>query len=92
MDRARGPAASSTTRRGTSDRARGRDPYFPPWPDVVQLNAFAAALRAAVGETLLAIGAQCDGLRCDMAMLMTNEVFARTWARRAARRRSTGRR
>ena len=20
--------------------ARGRDPYFPPWPDVVQLNAF----------------------------------------------------
>src|SRR4051812_13403008 len=21
--------------------ARGRDPYFPPWPDVVQLNAFA---------------------------------------------------
>ena len=20
--------------------AKGRDPYFPPWPDVVQLNAF----------------------------------------------------
>ena len=27
--------------------ARGRDPYFPPWPDVVQLNAFAPALRPA---------------------------------------------
>ena len=25
--------------------ARGRDPYFPAWPDVVQLNAFAPALR-----------------------------------------------
>ena len=60
--------------------APGRDPYFPPWPDVVQLNAFAPALRAAVRETLRAIAEQCDGVRCDMAMLMTNEVFARTWA------------
>ena len=36
-------------------------------------------LRDAVAETLIDVGAQCDGLRCDMAMLMTNEVFARTW-------------
>ena len=63
--------------------ANGRDPYFPPWPDVVQLNAFSPALRDAVTETLIALGAQCDGLRCDMAMLMTNEVFARTWGERA---------
>ena len=27
--------------------ARGRDPYFPPWPDVAQLNAFAPGLREA---------------------------------------------
>ncbi len=63
--------------------ANGRDPYFPPWPDVVQLNAFSGALREAVVETLLEIGGQCDGVRCDMAMLMTNEVFARTWGERA---------
>jgi len=63
--------------------ARGRDPYFPPWPDVVQLNAFSAELRDAVTETLGGIAAQCDGVRCDMAMLMTNEVFARTWGERA---------
>ena len=63
--------------------AKGRDPYFPPWPDVVQLNAFAPELRAAVTDTLVDIGEQCDGLRCDMAMLMTNEVFARTWGERA---------
>jgi Alpha amylase, catalytic domain len=62
--------------------ANGRDPYFPPWPDVVQLNAFSPALRGAVATTLLAIGAQCDGLRCDMAMLMTNVVFSRTWGER----------
>ncbi|POX49881.1 alpha-amylase [Streptomyces sp. Ru71] len=63
--------------------ARGRDPYFPPWPDVVQLNAFSAELRDAAVETLIAIGDQADGVRCDMAMLMTNEVFARTWGERA---------
>jgi hypothetical protein len=63
--------------------ARGRDPYFPPWPDVVQLNAYAPALRGAVAATLIAIGHECDGLRCDMAMLMTNEVFGRTWGERA---------
>jgi Alpha amylase, catalytic domain len=63
--------------------ANGRDPYFPPWPDVVQLNAFSPALRNAVAETLIDVGSQCDGLRCDMAMLMTNDVFARTWADRA---------
>jgi glycosidase len=63
--------------------ARGRDPYFPPWPDVVQLNAFSPSLREAVADTLTTIGDQCDGVRCDMAMLMTNEVFARTWGERA---------
>ncbi len=63
--------------------ARGRDPYFPPWPDVVQLNAFSPELREAVAETLDSIASQCDGVRCDMAMLMTGEVFARTWGERA---------
>jgi Alpha amylase, catalytic domain len=63
--------------------AHGRDPYFPPWPDVVQLNAFSPALRAATVATLTDIAGQCDGMRCDMAMLMTNRVFARTWGGRA---------
>jgi hypothetical protein len=63
--------------------AHGRDPYFPPWPDVVQLDAFSPALRAAATATLTDIAAQCDGIRCDMAMLMTNGVFAKTWGGRA---------
>jgi hypothetical protein len=61
--------------------AHGRDPYFPPWPDVAQLNAFDPGLRGATAETLIDIAGQCDGVRCDMAMLLTNEVFARTWGR-----------
>ena len=63
--------------------ARGRDPYFPPWPDVVQLNAFSLELRQATVETLADISEQCDAIRCDMAMLMTNDVFARTWGSRS---------
>ncbi len=59
--------------------AHGRDPYFPGWIDTAQLNAFSRPLRAAATETLLDIADQCDGVRCDMAMLMTNEVFTRTW-------------
>ena len=62
--------------------ARGRDPYFPPWPDVLQLDAFSAALRDATAATLAEIADQCDGIRCDMAMLMTNDVFSRTWGGR----------
>ena len=63
--------------------ANGRDPYFPAWPDVVQLNAFSPDLRAArVVDTLLDIAEQCDGVRCDMAMLMMNDTFARTWGDR----------
>ena len=63
--------------------AHGRDPYFPPWQDVAQLNAFSPHLRQAVVETLNAIAGQCDGMRCDMAMLLINSVFERTWGGRA---------
>ena len=66
--------------------AHGRDPYFPPWPDVVQLNAFAEQTRAATAQTLADIADQCDGIRCDMAMLMFNDIFARTWGSRAGQR------
>ena len=62
--------------------ANGRDPYFPAWPDVVQLNAFDPALRSAAVQTVTSIAAQCDGVRCDMAMLMMNDVFTRTWGAR----------
>jgi hypothetical protein len=62
--------------------ANGRDPYFPAWPDVIQLNAFSPGLRSAVVDTLRGIADQCDGVRCDMAMLVMNDIFARTWGDR----------
>ena len=66
--------------------ACGRDPFFPAWPDVLQLNAFQPGLRQAVIETVSEIAGQCDGLRCDMAMLMLNTIFEHTWGGRAGAR------
>ena len=59
--------------------AHGRDPHFPAWTDTAQLNAFSATLRERMATILLEIAGQCDAVRCDMAMLVTNRVFARTW-------------
>jgi hypothetical protein len=69
--------------------ACGRDPYFPAWRDVLQLNAFEPGLRRAVIETLSSIAQQCDGVRCDMAMLLLNSIFERTWAGRTGPRPAT---
>lgn len=69
--------------------ACGRDPYFPAWPDVLQLNAFELGLRNAVIDTISSIAQQCDGMRCDMAMLLLNAIFERTWGGRAGPRPAT---
>ena len=60
--------------------AHGKDPYFAPWNDTVQVDYRRPATRAAMKELLLSIAAHCDGLRCDMAMLLLNDVFGKTWA------------
>ena len=75
--------AGDFVRVGAHVLACGRDPYFPPWQDVLQLNAFSPDLRKAAIETVLSIADQCDGMRCDMAMLLLNHIFERTWDRRA---------
>jgi len=66
--------------------ACGRDPYFPAWPDVLQLDAFDDGLRRAVIETVSDIAEQCDGIRCDMAMLVLNTIFERTWGHRTTKK------
>lgn len=61
--------------------ACGRDPYFPPWRDVAQLNYCNPDTRRAMIDVLREIAAHADGVRCDMAMLVLNEVFDGTWRR-----------
>jgi glycosidase len=68
---------------GNTVYAHGRDPNFPPWTDTIQINAFSSEARSKAINTLLSIAQQCDGVRCDMAMLMTNSVFSKTWGEKA---------
>jgi hypothetical protein len=64
--------------------AHGRDPYFDGWLDTLQLDYSNPALQAAMVGELQRIATQCDGVRCDMAMLVLPDVFERTWGRSSA--------
>jgi hypothetical protein len=85
LELARSPQNYTWVKRKRGDLllAHGRDPYFPGWPDTLQLNyANPATQEAMIGE-LAKIAGQCDGVRCDMAMLVLPDVFERTWGQRA---------
>jgi hypothetical protein len=62
--------------------ARAKDPYFAPWPDVVQVNAFAPSLRKLARTALARVAEHADAVRCDMAMLMLDDVVTATWGER----------
>jgi len=64
---------------GPTFLALARDLYFPPWRDAAQLNHFHPGMRAAQLDDLRTIAAHCDGVRCDMAMLQLNDIFAKIW-------------
>ncbi len=71
------------TRDGPRVLAHGRDPHFAGWPDTLQLDYGNPELQQAMAGELEAIAGQCDGVRCDMAMLLLPDVFKRTWGIRA---------
>jgi hypothetical protein len=85
LDLARAPHNYTLIKRKAGDAifAYGRDPYFAGWPDTVQLNYANPATQEAMIEILLKVARQCDGVRCDMAMLVLPDVFERTWSQRA---------
>jgi hypothetical protein len=81
QDLARAPQNYTWVKRQKGDLilAYGRDPYFAGWPDTLQLNYGNPATQEAMTGELVRIAGQCDGVRCDMAMLVLPEVFGRTW-------------
>jgi 1,4-alpha-glucan branching enzyme len=85
LDMARAPQNYTWVKRKSGDAifAYGRDPYFAGWPDTLQLNYANPATQEAMIDILLKISGQCDGVRCDMAMLVLPDVFERTWGKRA---------
>ena len=60
--------------------AHGKDPFFSPWADTAQLDYRNRATQREMISLLRTIADRCDGVRCDMAMLLLNDVFAKTWA------------
>lgn len=70
--------------------AHGRDPYFPPWTDTAQLDPSRPDGREALVSWLEAIAGLCDGVRCDMAMLLLPDVLERTWRERLGPERAEG--
>jgi glycosidase len=85
LDLARAPKNYTWVKRKGRDLllAHGRDPYFPGWPDTLQLNYGNPELQQAMIGELERIAGQCDGVRCDTAMLVLPDVFERTWGIRA---------
>jgi hypothetical protein len=59
----------------------GRDPFFAPWRATLQLDYAKPAVHAAMIDVITSVAARCDGLRCDLAMLLLPDVFATTWGR-----------
>lgn len=68
------------TKLGDQILAYGRDPYFAGWSDTLQLDYRTKDVRDAMAAELERIARRCDGVRCDMAMLVLPEVFSRTWS------------
>jgi len=85
LDLTREPQNYTWVKRAHGDllMAHGRDPYFPGWPDTLQLDYGNAATQQAMIAELVKIARQCDGVRCDMAMLVLPDVFEGTWGRGA---------
>jgi hypothetical protein len=85
LDLARAPHNYTWVKRAQGDLllAHGRDPYFPGWPDTLQLDYGNPATQEAMVGELCRIAGQCDGVRCDMAMLILPNVFERTWGKPA---------
>ncbi|NTU52609.1 MAG: alpha-amylase [Chlorobiaceae bacterium] len=59
--------------------AHGKDPYFPPWTDTLQINYANLATHEMMIHNLLHISDLCDAVRCDVAMLVLKDVFNTTW-------------
>ncbi len=68
---------------GNAVLAHGRDPNFAGWPDTLQIDYSNQSAVNAMAKELVKISKKCDGVRCDMAMLILPEVFEKTWGRKA---------
>lgn len=62
--------------------AHGKDMYYDGWEDTVQINYGNPAARVEMEKILQKMASLADGVRCDMAMLLCEDVLEKTWVRR----------
>lgn len=67
------------TKFGKRHFAHGRDPYFPPWSDTIQIDYRVRETQEAMAAVAQMVSMFGHGLRCDMAMLPLPEIFEETW-------------
>ena len=60
-----------------------KGPFLPCMARCVAAQCLSTRASQAMTATLSRIANQCDGVRCDMAMLLMNSIFERTWGNRA---------
>ena len=76
----RAPSGTKDPSRYTdSGLAYGKDPYFDPWRDVIQWNYWEYETRKFMKDNLLTVLKYADAVRCDMAHLVLNDFFVKTW-------------
>jgi Alpha amylase, catalytic domain len=62
--------------------ALGRDPNFEPWSDTLQLDYSKTETQNFMLQKLLYVSSLCDGVRCDMAMLILPDIFGKNWSKK----------
>jgi glycosidase len=60
--------------------ANGRDPYFAAWGDTAQWNYWNPATRQLQLQKLTKVASLADAIRCDMAMLLLNDIIQQIWS------------
>ena len=77
----RAPNGKNNSKRYTDEGiAYGRDSYSDGWMDVIQWNYWEYDTIKFMKFNLLNILKYADGVRCDMAHLILNDVFNKTWS------------
>lgn len=59
--------------------AHGKEPYSPVWKDTLQLDYRSQKVRDFMTKELLKLSEKCDGVRCDMSMLLLSDIFFNNW-------------
>eukprot|EP00440_Ansanella_granifera_P071529 gb/GFBE01077627.1/.p1 GENE.gb/GFBE01077627.1/~~gb/GFBE01077627.1/.p1 ORF type:complete len:524 (+),score=140.95 gb/GFBE01077627.1/:1-1572(+) len=64
---------------GGHNFAYGRGPYDGPWTDTLNYNYWNPETVETMTKVLIDIASQGDAIRCDMGMLILNDVIQKTW-------------